>query len=399
MPGGSAQYHAFPDEHWNDKHTNLRAETPFTSPPLNDDFDAITQRWSRTTKATTVEPTCPGLYEQLEATTRATTPAVAGFSIPRRRKTKTSNGDVGDWVPRKQHTVELSAAAAQGRSLRRMRGKDRIKSGGVNGSAVGEPSLRRARVAPLAGQDFEMVEYRVLEDGVERTVSISTWREQAIQEADSDDDISVYWVNAEDCARLDGPVSDVVELPPKKENIGSGSNNSGHRSGESSREPQHPFTSAEKLAPFNGRPSTSRNNSGTKTHRSASKEAEASPSLHSSAPRMSTPRGSGTLVAQNADILEKISSPFHATKSAGSTISSIHSAPMPTLEHVLMSCQPSLMHISPILRRVGIVREEHLQAVGKLSEDTRNREVKDEVLKLGVTVMEWAILLDKLRSL
>jgi hypothetical protein len=42
---------------------------------------------------------------------------------------------------------------------------------------------------------------------------------------------------------------------------------------------------------------------------------------------------------------------------------------------------------------------EHLRAVGKLSEETRNREVKEEVLKLGVTVVEWAILLDRLQSL
>ncbi|KAJ7065158.1 hypothetical protein B0H15DRAFT_896020, partial [Mycena belliarum] len=75
--------------------------------------------------------------------------------------------------------------------------------------------------------------------------------------------------------------------------------------------------------------------------------------------------------------------PFHATKS----------------EHILASCRPSLLHISPILQRVGILRAEHLRAVGKLSEDTRNREVREEVLKLGVTVVEWAILLDRLRDL
>ncbi|KAJ6544593.1 hypothetical protein DFH09DRAFT_1173004 [Mycena vulgaris] len=347
MPGGPGQYHPFPNDHWND----LRAETPFTSPPLDDDFDAITQRWSRTTRATTVDPTASRLYEQLEAATRATTPAVPGFTNPRRRR-KASNGGA---EPRKE---QAEVVVAPGKSLRRMRGKDRIKSGSANGSANGH-----TRVAPLAGQDYEMVEYRVLEEGVDRTVSISTWREQAIQETDSDDEMSF------------------VPLPLRR--MGEGSNNSG---GESSRSLQNPATSAaDKLT---SSPNTGRNYSGTKTYRARA------------SPRTSTPRGSGTLVVQNVDASSRtlLGSPFHATKS-GSTISSIQLTPGPTLEQVLSSCQPSLAHIYPILQRVGIMRAEHLRAVGKLSEDTRNREVKEEVLRLGVTVVEWAILLDRLQAL
>jgi hypothetical protein len=53
----------------------------------------------------------------------------------------------------------------------------------------------------------------------------------------------------------------------------------------------------------------------------------------------------------------------------------------------------------PALLRVGIRTEEHLKAVAELSEDTRDREVREEVLRHGVTVVEWAILLDKLLSL
>ncbi|KAJ7704975.1 hypothetical protein B0H17DRAFT_1038937 [Mycena rosella] len=370
MPGGSS----FANDHWNDR----RAETPFTSPPLDDDFDAITQRWSRTTRATTVEPTASGLYEQLEAVTHGSTP----FTAPRRRK-KTEHREFGDWSAQKH---ESGAGVAPGRSRRRTRAKDRIKSG-------------LARGAPVAGQDYELVECRLLEEGAERTVSISTWREQAIQEADSDDDMSVYYVNAEDCARIEekeiGAAADFVSPPTRTKD---GSNNSGQRSGESSKGPQrhqHASTSAEKL---NGRPSTSRNNSGTKTYRSGSKEG-ASPTLHSSAPRTSTPRDSSTLVLQLPDSPADNFKPFHATHKSGSTISSIHLTPAPTLKNVLESCQPSLTHISPLLQRVGIVRAEHLRAVGKLSEDTRNREIREEVLKLGVTVVEWAILLDRLRDL
>lgn len=68
-------------------------------------------------------------------------------------------------------------------------------------------------------------------------------------------------------------------------------------------------------------------------------------------------------------------------------------------EHVLTSCEPPLLHISPVLAALGIATEGHLRAVARLSEETRDREVRDEALRRGVTVMEWAILLDKLHEL
>ena len=43
--------------------------------------------------------------------------------------------------------------------------------------------------------------------------------------------------------------------------------------------------------------------------------------------------------------------------------------------------------------------EEHLRAVARLSEDTRDKEIREEALRMGVTIVEWAILIDKLQSL
>jgi hypothetical protein len=236
---GSGKYRLFTNEHRNGSRTELRAETPYTSPPLDDDFDAITQRWSGTTRTTTVEPTSSGLYEQLEAVTRTTTPAVAGFTTPRRRKKKAGH-DVGDWVSRENKTGDLSAVVTQGRSLRRTRGKDRIKSANANGSVVPrsnscsifDPTHRRARSPPLAGQDYEMVEYRVLEEGTDRTVSISTWREQAIQETNSDDDMSIYYMNPQDCVQFEDaeigvPLECVSHSMRTKGDYATGSNNAG----------------------------------------------------------------------------------------------------------------------------------------------------------------------------
>ena len=70
-----------------------------------------------------------------------------------------------------------------------------------------------------------------------------------------------------------------------------------------------------------------------------------------------------------------------------------------SIESVLSSCQPSLLHIAPILDQLGVRKDEHMRALARMREETRDREVKEEALKKGVTVVEWAILLDKLQSM
>jgi hypothetical protein len=71
---------------------------------------------------------------------------------------------------------------------------------------------------------------------------------------------------------------------------------------------------------------------------------------------------------------------------------------MSPLEMLLSSCRPPLIHIAPVLDLLGIKSDEHLHAVARMSEETRDREVKDEALRMGVTVVEWAILVDRLVS-
>ncbi|KAG1882822.1 hypothetical protein F4604DRAFT_1921417 [Suillus subluteus] len=77
----------------------------------------------------------------------------------------------------------------------------------------------------------------------------------------------------------------------------------------------------------------------------------------------------------------------------------VRSTSTSSVEMVLASCEPTLLHIAPVLASLGIRREEHLRAFARLREETRDREMKEEVLKKGVTVLEWAILMDKLQSL
>jgi hypothetical protein len=90
--------------------------------------------------------------------------------------------------------------------------------------------------------------------------------------------------------------------------------------------------------------------------------------------------------------------PFHPTRS-GSTISSIRSTSTADFEKILDSCKPPLVHVSGILKSLGIYKLEHLKAVAGLSPEMRDREVKEDALRLGMTVMEWAILVDKIFQL
>lgn len=92
---------------------------------------------------------------------------------------------------------------------------------------------------------------------------------------------------------------------------------------------------------------------------------------------------------QNLKIKHSISSPAPVRSRSSSTSS---------IEGVLASCQPSLLHIAPVLSNLGIRCQGHLRALARLREETRDREMKEEMLKQGVTLLEWAILVDKLQE-
>lgn len=91
---------------------------------------------------------------------------------------------------------------------------------------------------------------------------------------------------------------------------------------------------------------------------------------------------------RNARAEPRMSPPVARTRSTSTT----------SVEMVLASCQPSLLHIAPVLYSLGIKQREHLRALVRLREETRDREMKEEMLKKGVTMLEWAILMDKLQG-
>ncbi|CCL99727.1 uncharacterized protein FIBRA_01749 [Fibroporia radiculosa] len=102
---------------------------------------------------------------------------------------------------------------------------------------------------------------------------------------------------------------------------------------------------------------------------------------------------------------QKQMSPLHQRRASitasamGDTSGSKATNTSSPVELILASCDPSLLHLSPILSELGIHRVEHLRAIARLSEATRDREVKEQALKKGVTIVEWAILMDKLETL
>jgi hypothetical protein len=92
--------------------------------------------------------------------------------------------------------------------------------------------------------------------------------------------------------------------------------------------------------------------------------------------------------------------PVPVSPSAGtSTSSQTKVTSAAHIESVLSSCQPSLLHLAPILEELGVRHSEHMTALARMREETRDREVKEEALRKGVTIVEWAILIDKLQTL
>ncbi|KAI0357602.1 hypothetical protein OH77DRAFT_1422481 [Trametes cingulata] len=127
------------------------------------------------------------------------------------------------------------------------------------------------------------------------------------------------------------------------------------------------------------------------------------PPLTGSQASSGSPTGKRTYNAQSPPPLR---SPLHGSfrdmreaLTPPSDTSALKATTTSSVEAILAACDPSLLHIAPVLHELGIKRVDHLRAVARLSEETRDREVKEQALRRGVTVVEWAIFLDKLQTL
>ncbi|KAG6856352.1 hypothetical protein H0H87_005339 [Tephrocybe sp. NHM501043] len=338
--------------------------------------------------------------------------------------------------------------------------------------SVARPGVAASAAGPRARQSFEIVDRRVLEDGPERTVTISTWREQVADEADDHANMDVYYLDehayaaemeetvhgdneeadrdgdeATSVAGTDGPrVSRTRSLPPTPSQDDTGSDPGSIRTITDEASESMPASMRRKASPTTTHESSKRSRS---PQRRSSGTSGSQPGVWHPTPPQTPPRpsrnpaldiqrslspsphhtygpGSSGLgsknsparstVTRSADHMRPYNHPtprsstpnrtygrdsgpsFHPTQS-GSTISTIKSASTIALESILESCEPSLLHVAPALARLGILNDGHLRAIARLSGETRDRELRDTALKQGITVMEWAILLDKLQEL
>ncbi|KAG6827000.1 hypothetical protein H0H92_013615 [Tricholoma furcatifolium] len=336
----------------------------------------------------------------------------------------------------------------------------RLGSIGRPGNSHGQAaSAMTASPGLRARHSLEIIDRRVLEDGPERTVTISTWREQVRDEADQRANMEVYYLDARDFqaegAEADGgdreearespwlqmrslpappplsvheeSVSDPGSIRTITDEQSSGTTSikrtppatsitmtpksdhsrlqHGHsRSSGSGSQPGHWHPTPPQTPPrqvpsrsLHAPQPTYRALETVMSSNSSPSRSAATPPLdhvHAYSQLQHTPRSS----TPNKMNVRQSQVSFHPTQS-GSTISTIKSAESLALERILDSCEPSLLHVGPALARLGILNDGHLRAISRLSDETRDRELKDAVLKQGITVMEWAILLDKLQTL
>jgi hypothetical protein len=302
---------------------------------------------------------------------------------------------------------------------------------------------KRTMEGPPRGQDYRMIDRRIIEDGPERTVTVSTWREEVARRASSE--MSVYYVNPDDyvtspsAMKVGGRAqskkkepgrhdredwsSDSLDMSNQRDHarrkqvftgrpllkVGLEKVDSTHR-GDGYYQPRsEPLPEARSNPPFSPLDRVKSPTNASISTRGKQRSSNAARGSHETidAPRMyatipeqaHTSHSSRTPPRTSTPTKGRLPPPsFHPT-SSGSSISSFNEISTASFKIILSSCSPSLLHLMPALLRLGIRTEEHLRAIANMNEDTRDREVKEEALRNGVTIMEWAILLDRLRRL
>ncbi|THH20612.1 hypothetical protein EW146_g813 [Bondarzewia mesenterica] len=345
-----------------------RPHPPPTTAPLPDDFDAITIARAGTTVLGPDEwGMANGSVPEIDyddVTVQHAFPSEASnqmLSPPRAASPSRSMDAVG--------ALRIGA----------VRGLGKGKASSVAGSpGEGARAVKRG----LAAGRYELVQRKVLEDGPERTISI--WREGVAQSASEygDNDRNGTSTEVDSHVRrrrvssqsrrtgdsqlgLNVPGGNTAS-PPK------GKDRAGRRSVDMTEGPRSPLQRS-----FSNASSTHHTNM-----------TRISPPLQPISPQNKQPRHrpGSPIPVPGVDVSDQSTTHTKATSTS-------------SIEMVLSSCQPSLIHIAPALDSLGVRKDEHLRALARMREETRDREVKEEALKKGITVVEWAILLDKLQSL
>ncbi|KAF9465375.1 hypothetical protein BDZ94DRAFT_1254388 [Collybia nuda] len=250
----SGMFYLVPNKYGQGKTIVRRPLPPPTSAPLDDDFDAFTQagtttrgpatEWEVRNRGSDIVGSSSPLDDNFDALTftpgarssvmipessnraqNRTRPQSSGLTSRYGRAEPNEGfedyGEYGQYMNEMEKMFGGNDADLK-LSVRQLHGQDQERSesrqiarlsntraGGAGRGAIGRigrpsklGSIGRSMdvVGPRAGQAYEVVDHRVLEDGPERTVTISTWREQVANEAGSEEGIDVYYVGADEYA-------------------------------------------------------------------------------------------------------------------------------------------------------------------------------------------------------
>ncbi|KAH8998396.1 hypothetical protein EDB92DRAFT_2111542 [Lactarius akahatsu] len=386
-----APLYLVPNSEGTGKRLVRRPHPPPTTAPLPDDFDAITV----TRGSTTIydDPGNSALGIDYDAVTIAATAALERpLPIHAPVPLSPTRNPVSPLRQRRPASPSHSFAGPDPRSagggdglMPHSKGLGHGKARSVAGDRSARRSLGSGNYPPAAAPPFppgkgpaagrnDLVEKKVLEDGPERTISF--WREDVAKSSseagDGDGDIR---------SDLDSHAGRRRRVDSVAQATGS-ARSKGHRSRESADlteagAPEIPFY---RWRSVSGRSTTPLANA---------------PAINTT-PQPSTPQKSQRRMPPSLSVAPKATE-YSASISEATSHTKVTSSAQ--IESVLSSCQPSLLHLLPILEELGVRRSEHMTALARMREETRDREVKEEALKKGITVVEWAILIDKLQTL
>ncbi|KAI0260232.1 hypothetical protein BC834DRAFT_973612 [Gloeopeniophorella convolvens] len=365
-----------------------RRHPPPTTAPLPDDFDAITVTRSGTTiyddaanSAFDIDyddMTVAPMYEQQQQQQQYMPPPLPApmspprhpVSPPRQRRSGSPSRSLVNPDPRSPQR-RGAGLPSKARSV----AGDRAPRGAAPSAPMPMPPMPPAK-GPAAGRT-DLVEKKVLEDGPERTISV--WRENVANRSSEAGDLDTEGRSDVDSHAGRRRVS--AESRRRVESLASAS-----VKGKESRRGRESIDLGTEgpLSPLQ----RSFSNAST-TQRPHPQPINTAVPMTPSKSQRRAPLSPSALGPRKTEYSASISDSTSQTRVA-LTVS---------LETVLGSCQPSLLHLLPVLEELGFRRPEHMTALIRMREETRDREVKEEALKKGITVVEWAIFIDKLQSL
>ncbi|KIY47734.1 hypothetical protein FISHEDRAFT_74400 [Fistulina hepatica ATCC 64428] len=261
------------------------------------------------------------------------------------------------------------------KSLHRHLGEESALSQSTTASPNYSPAKPLRRSVSTGNKDgvrrYHMVRREFVEDGPQRTITMDTWRSSLVPHYEPNDAVSIRYATSKDYGDEFLDSTSMLRDSLKEQSTGSSMLRS---------------VSTPTDVVGHHRRRSSAGNAGAQSDRDKSIQTDRSLASDCT-----------TLPSQPSSVyLRSHQRSFSSSQeSAGSNVSS---AGLDTLHSILTSCEPSLAHLAPMLESLGILTDEHMLAVSRLS-SARLRDVRNAALKAGITVVEWAILLDRVQSL